>query len=258
MTDDVDRQVVVDGELHEFYAPRKRLEAVIVFVHGLVPLGGPGFAWRYTWTSEMVNEYGEVVKRDKAWPHEWLSQDLPGTRMLSFSYDSAALLGDAQGRWTLAEVGRTLASVLQLADVGRETPVVFVVHSLGGLVVKQACIELHQKAMEARDSESQVRARASAILKNIKGVVFYGTPHLGSRLADWLGMAAGGKLVPVLRTDSEEAKELHAKFMALCETHGWRTLAFCEKHATKIAVSDRVDATPLPVCLHDRVRWADD
>ena len=58
----------------------------------------------------------------------------------------------------------------------RQRPIVFVAHSLGGLVVKQALIEAKKQTHDPdlRD-----------IYDSTHAVIFFGTPHRGSRLASW-------------------------------------------------------------------------
>jgi triacylglycerol esterase/lipase EstA (alpha/beta hydrolase family) len=56
------------------------------------------------------------------------------------------------------------------AGIG-DRPVVFVTHSMGGLVVKQI---LHKAKEEKLDK----------LVNNTAGVVFYSCPHFGSKLAD--------------------------------------------------------------------------
>jgi tetratricopeptide (TPR) repeat protein len=54
----------------------------------------------------------------------------------------------------------------------RDIPLVFVCHSLGGLVVKQV--------LRAADGRRNYSAEADAFLDSVKGVVFIATPHTGS------------------------------------------------------------------------------
>ena len=61
-----------------------------------------------------------------------------------------------------------------LATLGREEgPVTFVCHSLGGLIVKQFLLDLHQQ----KDRSPE----AAALLNRVTQVVFMATPHTGSR-----------------------------------------------------------------------------
>lgn len=56
----------------------------------------------------------------------------------------------------------------------RERPIIFICHSLGGIVLKKALIIAHEKA-----------ERYSSISRDTFGVMFMGTPHRGSDAAFW-------------------------------------------------------------------------
>ena len=59
--------------------------------------------------------------------------------------------------------------------VGSHTPLIFITHSMGGLLVKLALCEAGRSH----------NSRYLQILTNTKGVVFFATPHRGSSLASW-------------------------------------------------------------------------
>jgi hypothetical protein len=60
----------------------------------------------------------------------------------------------------------------------RNHPLIFVVHSLGGLIIKQVLLDLHQQKGR--------RPEAAALLQQVTQVVFIATPHTGSRKASLL------------------------------------------------------------------------
>lgn len=94
---------------------------------------------------------------------------------MTFGYDA-----DVVRFWTIAssnrldDHGKSLAySILdQRANVGQR-PIIFVAHSLGGLVCEEA-LNLSYK-----------RQDLASILPNTLGIIFMGTPHGGSQLASW-------------------------------------------------------------------------
>ncbi|ETN00731.1 hypothetical protein PPTG_17915 [Phytophthora nicotianae INRA-310] len=135
----------------------------IVFVHGL--LGCP-FS---TWTC------GE--EEDTVWAQQWLLDDMKqeglNPRVLSVGYDSQLLAsGSIWKPMCFEETGSEILSQLNAARVGcGDRPVVFVTHSLGGVLLKQVLL--------ASDSEEN----ESNLIDNVNGVVFYGVPHHGSPVA---------------------------------------------------------------------------
>ncbi|OAP60302.1 hypothetical protein AYL99_05304 [Fonsecaea erecta] len=101
----------------------------------------------------------------------WLlsvSRDLPEARLFAYGYDF-----ELQGIGLVEEQGIHLLEALsqtRSADNTSDRPLVFIAHSLGGLIVKQALI-----CSQARvDSTSWP---ASNLTRLIKGIVFVGTPH---------------------------------------------------------------------------------
>lgn len=142
----------------------------MVFVHGL---GGDHAAtWRYD--------------QNSSWPH-WLAEEFPEVGVWSLEYAAsptklARLLGifsgDRDAGYSMAlpdRAGQVLDRMVQ-KHLG-ERPLLFICHSLGGLLVKQI---LH-KADDADDDpkKKQVAAQTRAVL-------FLATPHNGAELASLL------------------------------------------------------------------------
>ncbi|KAJ8480054.1 hypothetical protein OPV22_023781 [Ensete ventricosum] len=147
----------------------------VVFVHGL--RGGPFKSWRIadnksSTTSKaglVENIDQEAGKLGTCWPSEWLSTDLPDVRLFSVKYKTN-LTQWSGASLPLQEVSSMLLRKLTRAGIG-DRPVVFVTHSMGGLVVKQM---LYQAKI----------SNLTEFVKNTIGVVFYSCPHFGSKLAD--------------------------------------------------------------------------
>ncbi|NOG71197.1 tetratricopeptide repeat protein, partial [Roseicella sp. DB1501] len=131
--------------------------ASIVFVHGL---GGHAYG---TWRR------GEAD--GTLWPL-WLAEDVPGLSVHTLAYEAPATnwLGTAMA---LQDRAVNLLETL-LGTPGLATgPVVFVCHSLGGLLVKQILLDL--------DRQKGQRPEAASLLARVARVVFIATPHTGSR-----------------------------------------------------------------------------
>lgn len=139
----------------------------VVFVHGLN--GDP----RQYWFPP-----GEP---DKFWP-AWLGEDLPDIGVWSLAYENAAL---TPRRFSLArrflQAGFAMPLMdraddvllrLELEGIGGR-PLVFVTHSMGGLLVKQLL----------RTAHDSTNARRKAVAEQSRGVCFIATPHIGSDLA---------------------------------------------------------------------------
>jgi hypothetical protein len=100
-----------------------------------------------------------------------------------------------------------LSQKLSNAGIGSK-PIIFIVHSMGGLVVKALVVysALHADADRRR------------LTSQVKGIVFCGTPHRGSEFADsayWLSLALGGVQTHVkeMRANTESIDLLHERFI---------------------------------------------
>lgn len=135
----------------------------VVFVHGL--LGCPF----ETWTCGQ--EEGTV------WAQEWLLEDMKSEglnpRVLSVGYDSQLLASGSVWRpMCFEDTGNEILAQLNAARVGSDRPVVFVTHSLGGVLLKQVLM-----ASAGSDEDE------ASLIDNVNGVVFFGVPHHGSPVA---------------------------------------------------------------------------
>ncbi|RGP62529.1 gpi inositol-deacylase pgap1-like [Fusarium longipes] len=173
----------------------------IVFVHGL---RGNSFG---TWLS---SQDGEVH-----WPSDLLKVDIPDARILSFGYDAAVL-----NWWSPASQNRIgnhaqnlLGSVVRLREKTNteDLRLIFVMHSLGGLVVQNA-LDL---------SRSSPELHLNRFESNTIGLCFMGTPHFGSNKARWGGYCTAmvglvskpnKNIVNVLEHDSEMLATIQNKF----------------------------------------------
>jgi len=126
----------------------------IVFVHGV------DGHWRWTWTAKGNKE---------SWL-EWTASDFPDAAIWSVHYHAATLHWNGT-TMRLGNRSRNLLSLLDADDIF-SLPTCFVVHSFGGLVVKQLWRDVHDD-------------RRSDVKRSIKGIVFLATPHLGSTIANF-------------------------------------------------------------------------
>ncbi|KAG6955720.1 hypothetical protein JG687_00011026 [Phytophthora cactorum] len=153
----------------------------VKYLDGIHPL-------HFTWTC------GE--EEDTVWAQQWLLDDMKqeglNPRVLSVGYDSQLLAsGSIWKPLCFEETGSEILSQLNAARVGcGDRPVVFVTHSLGGVLLKQ--VLMASATPEAGEEES-------SLIDNVNGVVFFGVPHHGSpMLNDWCSEVFEEKDIPCL------------------------------------------------------------
>ena len=187
-------------------------DADIVFIHGLT--GDP----EETWQSEETGEF---------WP-EWLCDDIPNVAVHSLGYPASFF-----GKWAKKEMNlyERAANVLE-AMVGRgigESPLVFVCHSLGGILAKQ----IIRTASDSDDEDWK------QIASSLRMVVFLATPHKGSSLASVLHAFVphfSSRHVSLLTDDSGALTELNQYYRNFANGHSeFKTVAFVETFKTQKA-----------------------
>ncbi|KAI1803224.1 hypothetical protein F4811DRAFT_525973 [Daldinia bambusicola] len=137
----------------------------IVAVHGLNPLDKPSHA-EATWTAG-----------DTLWLKDFLPEKLPTARILLFGYNSNVAFRTATAG--VREQAENLLNRLERVRAGcPNRPLIFICHSLGGIIVKRALFH-----------SSNDRTYGS-IEESTFGIAFFGTPHRGGNKAGIGGVVA--------------------------------------------------------------------
>jgi hypothetical protein len=139
----------------------------VVAVHGL-----QGDAYE-TWTHENGTMWLENILPDK----------IPFARIMTFGYNSTVAFSSSAAKLEdkSVELINRLSMKRSSVENGSTRPIVFVCHSLGGILVKKALILAHECS-----SDTHYRN----ILDNTKAIAFLGVPHRGADAAWWFSFAA--------------------------------------------------------------------
>ncbi|PYH65901.1 LipA and NB-ARC domain protein [Aspergillus vadensis CBS 113365] len=133
-----------------------------VFVHGLNPRGKDNHPFE-TWTHE----------NGIFWPRDYLPQDIPQARIFVYGYNSTITNPQSMSTASVKDHANTLLNLLDLERSPqlnvRPTKIIFIGHSLGGLVIKQALLNAHEDP------------KYNSIRNNTSGLVFFGCPHRGTK-----------------------------------------------------------------------------
>lgn len=116
------------------------------------------------------------------WPKDLLAKAIPQARIVTWGYDvQVEQMFSSASQATIFHHAQALLSDLIMTRPfisDKQKPLIFIAHSLGGIIVKDA-LNLSRNDL----------THLQEILPAVKGVIFLGTPHHGSRLAS-LGKVA--------------------------------------------------------------------
>lgn len=243
--------------LYTIHQPGPVAPLDIIFVHGL---GGDS---RKTWSK---NHDPSLY-----WPGLWLplEPDIGKARILSFGYNANLRPGAPRNISTIADFAKELLYEMRFGkdengedlDIGK-VPIIFVVHSMGGLVVKKAYL-LGQNDAQYQD-----------VVRSISAIVFLATPHRGSDLARALNRVFTAtfqspkdfvndlaKSSPALEELNEEFRHIAPKlaivsfYETLATSVGPKKLMVLEKDSSILGYPNEV-STPLDADHHDVCKYS--
>lgn len=181
----------------------------IIAVHGLNPRSRTDaeHAW-HTWRGP----------DGRLWLEVDLPSHVPDARIFLYQYNATAVYGKDHDTF-LGKANELLEAIRverdKVEDQDETRPIIFLAHSMGGLLVKQALIN------------AQINPRYASIKAATSGLAFFATPHKGgtprlvnlgkiaSRFAITAGLQQGDDVIEVLRKGN--------MFSSIMEDH-WRHL----------------------------------
>ena len=199
----------------------------VVFVHGLE--GSPTRTWQ------------DSKNNIEFWPN-WLLEELRSIQIWTLAWPAKTISWVNPPEMTMQD--RAL-SVLELLDNNRigTRRLVFICHSMGGLLVKQ---------LLRSSADLDVNHRLNKISASTVGVVFMGTPHTGSALANVANIALGSsvKLQELKRNDGI-LRDLNNWYKAYVSKSTTKTLVFYETQPVAgLLIVDQSSADPgVPNCV---------
>jgi hypothetical protein len=127
-----------------------------------------------------------------------------------------------------------LTSDLTQENIGNiDCPIILVGHSVGGLVIKQLCIEAHHDLHESK--EGFRNAKLKTLLGNIRGIFYYATPHHGSKLVETMTKTEANPLLTYFGRLSADTERLNSGFDKISGLlANWSTFGLGEGLTTKL------------------------
>jgi len=195
----------------------------LIFIHGLT--GDP----EKTWMTDDDSEF---------WPN-WLEEAFPKLGVYSLGYPASLFQKWASKEMDIYERATSALDIMASHGIG-ERPLIFIVHSLGGILLKQIL----------RTSNDSTDEDYTAIGESVNLAVFLSTPHTGASLASLMSFVFPKLKSPhidLLTKDNGALFELNNHYRSFSENHpDFRTVVYYEKHLTKNVslVVDRTSADP--------------
>ena len=148
------------ASLEQVYEAKGETLQHVIFIHGLD--GNQTDTWQ---SSSFPSEL---------WPR-WLGLDLNGVSIWTVGYKAEKTRWFSGNGLHVIDRGSNVFELLIAESRLQAGEIIFVGHSLGGLVIKQI--------LRVAENQAHLRADASNFIKRVRRVAFLGTPHFGSSLS---------------------------------------------------------------------------
>lgn len=185
-------------------------------------------------SSTFNNDRGDTVTATY-WPRDLVPQTVPSARVLTYGYDTRIRhwAGPPVNRNTVYDISWNLLVALESERrTGPSRPVLFVAHSLGGIIVK----EMLRRSRGCHTGQTHLYD----IFNSTIGIMFFGTPHAGADSFGFLqriaknairavGFSVNEQIVNALLPSSERLRELREEFGPMAQEQNWIIHSFQEQ-----------------------------
>jgi hypothetical protein len=172
--------------------------------------------------NEGVNDQAPAVDGENDtscfWPFELVPDDFDNVRILTYGYDShpSHFYKGSTNQMTITQHSqKLLQQITNVRTKCRGRPIIFVAHSLGGILVKDMIIQ---------SGKYEQQPKFLDVSKCTFAIIFFGTPHLGANAARYgeivsnvVGSLPGGlsvykEVLRGLKPDGEKLSNVNADF----------------------------------------------
>jgi hypothetical protein len=186
------------------------------------------------------------VRKPIYWPRDLVPLTAPNTRILTYGYDThiRQRLGPPVNKSTVYDIAWDFLVSLGTARRSEPSrPLLFVAHSLGGIVVKEALrrsrgCELYQNHLRT-------------VYESTSGIIFFGTPHGGAdprgliqhiaeKCIRVMGFSINEQIINALLPSSERLRELRDEFGPMARERNWIIYSFQEQYGLKVLNGNKV------------------
>ena len=213
---------------------------------------------RRLYTLHRPGEYRSTIEKQKLshsredtappvfWPRDILPSTAPNARIFTFGYETHInhAFCKIPSNGSLNDIARDLLVRLDgKRQAERSRPLLFIVHSLGGILIKEAL-------RQSRDCESH-QSDLHNIYLSTQAIIFFGTPHGGANPHELLQHVAESvakimrcpvnqQIVDMLLPTSARLQELRDDFGLMVRQKNWIIFSFQEQCGTKVLGGKKV------------------
>jgi len=169
------------------------------------------------------------------WPRDLVPVTIPYARVLTYGYDTHVrhCFGPPVSRNTVYDIAWGFLVALEAERrLEPSRPVLFIAHSLGGIIVK----EMLRRSSGCHGGQTHLRG----VFDSTTGIIFFGTPHGGAdprgflqHIAEAVIKAAGirvnEQIVNTLLPSAERLRELRDEFSPMAHQQDWVIHSFQEE-----------------------------
>ena len=188
------------------------------------------------------SDNGELVY----WPCHLLPQTLPNARVFAYGYDTKVrhAMGSPISKNAVYDIALDFLGILEAERRSHPLrPLLFIAHSLGGIVVKELLRQSYGSQMHHTHLHQVFKATAA--------IIFFGTPHGGAdprglrehvveQVARAAGLTVNEQIVSTLMPTSERLRELRDEFGLLARREGWIIYSFQEQYGVQFLGGKKV------------------
>ncbi|KAG8854496.1 hypothetical protein FRB91_003453, partial [Serendipita sp. 411] len=185
------------------------------------------------------------------WLKDLLPDDIPKARILTYGYDADTRSFSRTSTQTIFHHAEAFAE--DLSRLRRATdpkrPIIFLAHSLGGIILKKALVLCH-------GDDFEITGNLRDILVSTFAILFFGTPHSGAngvQLAEWMGrvlsvcMSTNDRILKALNRDSPELENIQRLYLPASKRI--KTIFFYEEYPTPIVTGMTELIVPRPLAI---------
>jgi hypothetical protein len=199
-----------------------------------------------------INDTMEIQgqrQEDIYWPADLAPRTVPGSRILTYGYDTRIghrLSGRPVSRKSVYDHAWDFLCEFEYLRRNlneKNRPVLFIAHSLGGIIIKEAL-------RRSRGCKS-TKPHLYSIFEAASGIIFFGTPHRGadpstflhhilSVSAQVLGVQINKDIVNTLVPNSEGLAQLMDEFFVMAQENCFQVYSFQEEYGLKSRTSRHI------------------